>query len=83
MRMFRLAVRKVAEAHGFMTPGHLARESRVSYSTVYKLWHEPEKAQNGLTLGVLGRIAQTLGVKLTELLEETGVGNWVPELLAA
>ena len=80
--LIRLKVREVAEGKGFKTPGHLARESRVSYATVHRLWNEPEKAEDGLTLGVLRRIAQALGVKISALVEEES-GPWMPALLQA
>lgn len=79
--MFRLKVRQVAEAKGFKTPGALARESRVSYATVYRLWNEPDKDEN-LTVGVLYRLAGTLGVSISELVDKES-GPWMPALMAA
>lgn len=80
--MFRVKVREVAEAKGYKTPGRLARESRVSYATIHRLWNEPDKSEEGLTLGVIFRLAQTLGVSISELVE-TDLGQWEPALLAA
>lgn len=81
--VIRLKVRKVAEAQGVETPGRLARESRVSYGTVHRLWNEPDKVGSGITLDVLWRIAQALGVKTSDLYEEDAPGRWTPALLAA
>lgn len=75
--MIRLKVREVAEGKGFKTPGRLARESKVSYATVHRIWNEPEKAEDGVTLGVLRRIAQALGVNISDLVEEES-GPWAP-----
>lgn len=80
--MFKVKVREVAESKGFNTPGRLARESRVSYATVHRLWNEPGKSEEGLTLGVIFRLAQALGVSISELVE-TDEGQWAPALLAA
>lgn len=79
--MIRLKVKQVAEAKGFKTPGALARESRVSYATIHRLWNEPDKDEN-LTVGVLYRLAQTLGVNVDELVEGES-GKWAPALMAA
>jgi transcriptional regulator with XRE-family HTH domain len=80
--MFRVKVREVAESKGFRSAGALARQSRVSYATVHRLWNEPDKSEENLTLGVLFRLAQTLGVSISELVESES-GNWVPTLMAA
>lgn len=81
--MVRLRVREVAEEKDFRTPGALARESKVSYATIHRLWNEPEEAVDGVSLGVLRRIARALGVRVSDLMREEEQGQWSPALLAA
>jgi DNA-binding Xre family transcriptional regulator len=54
-------VSEVAEARDIAS---LAREAKVSYSTVGSLWHKDAK---GVHLDIIHKIAATLGVQLNEL----------------
>ena len=73
--MARLRVRKVAEQKGFRTAGALARESRVSYGTVHAIWNTPEAVESSVSLGILNRLAEALGVTVAELIEETELAH--------
>ncbi len=63
--MARLRVREIGEAKGF-NMSTLSRRSDVSFSTVKKLWQNPDSTAN---TGTLEQLAKALGVELADLFE--------------
>lgn len=64
--MIRLRVRELAEQKG-LNMSSLSRKSDVSFRTVKRLWKDPYHPVNTTTLG---KLAQALEVKSSELLED-------------
>ena len=65
--MVRLKVKEVAEQKGF-SMGRLSRASDLDRNTIKKLY---EDRRYYPTIGTLHRVAQALGVKIADLIEET------------
>jgi DNA-binding Xre family transcriptional regulator len=64
--MARLRVREVAKEKG-VNATELARQSRIAYSAVLKMFNNPEY---NATLETLEAVARVLGVRVTELIED-------------
>ncbi len=64
--MYRLRIREVAESKGF-NQSSLSRASNISFTTIKKIWRNPYYEINIVTLH---KIAQTLGVPTSELIED-------------
>ncbi len=64
--MFRLRVKEIAESKGY-NMSSLSRASDVSFMTIKRIWRNPHYEVN---LGTLHRIAQTLGVSTSDLIED-------------
>lgn len=64
--MFRLKIREVAESKGY-NMSTLSRDSDVPFNTVRRAWKNP---QYEIKLATLHKIAQTLGVSTSELIED-------------
>jgi transcriptional regulator with XRE-family HTH domain len=62
----RLLVREIAENKGYTAP-QLARKADVSNDTIYRIWNN---AYAPISTAILAKIADALGVSITELLEE-------------
>jgi lambda repressor-like predicted transcriptional regulator len=61
--MVRLKVKEVAKSKGF-SMGRLSRESNVPYNTIRNIYRNPFYS---ITTTTLGRIADALGVDVSEL----------------
>ena len=66
--MVRLKVKEVAEAKG-INMAKLSRMADVSYNTTQSLYHNPE---HDVSIIILDRIAEALGVSICDLIEEPG-----------
>jgi DNA-binding Xre family transcriptional regulator len=64
--MLRLRVREVAEQKGYNMTS-LSRASNISFNTIKRMWQKPYEGANTNTLN---KIAQTLGVSTSELIED-------------
>ncbi len=64
--MFRLRIKEVAESKGY-NMSTLLREANVPFITIKRAWKNP---QYEIKLAILHKIAQTLGVTTSELLED-------------
>ncbi len=64
--MFRLRIKEVAELKGY-NMSTLSRESDVPFNTIRRAWKNP---QYEIKLATLHKIAQTLGVSTSELIED-------------
>ncbi len=64
--MYRLKVREVAESKGFNI-STLSRASNVPFSTVRRVWKDPYRE---IKLTTLAKLAETLGVATSELIED-------------
>jgi len=64
--MFRLKIREVAESKGY-NMSTLSRDSDVPFNTIRRAWKNP---QYELKLATLHKIAQTLGVSTSDLIED-------------
>lgn len=64
--MIRLKVKEVAEAKGF-NQSSLAREAKIGFSTVKRLFRDPYYV---VSIPVLEKLARTLDVSIHDLLEE-------------
>ncbi len=64
--MFRLRIKEVAESKGY-NMSTLSREANVPFITIKRAWKNP---QYEIKLATLHKIAQTLGVTTSELLED-------------
>lgn len=86
--MVRLRVREIAEAMG-LNKNQLQLRSGLGMPTVRRYWYQTKDgSETGeplqeINLFALTRIAKVLGVKATELFEETSEGNSRPMLVAA
>lgn len=65
--MARLRVKQIADAQG-VDATELSRRARVAYSIVLKIFNNPE---HNATIQTLEAIAQALGVRVIDLIEET------------
>jgi len=63
--MARLRIKELGEAKGF-NMSTLSRTSNVSFSTVKRLWQNPDSVANTDTLDML---AKALGVEISDLFE--------------
>jgi DNA-binding Xre family transcriptional regulator len=61
-------IRETAEQKGFSRT-KLSRRAEVNYKTINELWRDPYRVVN---TEILYRIAQALGVRVADLLEEEG-----------
>ena len=64
--MFRLRIKEVAESKGY-NMSTLSRKANVPFITIKRAWKNP---QYEIKLATLHKIAQTLGVTTSELLED-------------
>ena len=64
--MFRLKLREVAESKGY-NMSTLSRDSDVPFNTIRRAWKNP---QYEIKLATLHKIAQTLGVSTSDLIED-------------
>lgn len=64
--MFRLKIREVAESKGY-NMSTLSRDSDVPFNTIRRAWKNP---QYEIKLATLHKIAQTLGVSTSDLIED-------------
>ncbi|MBA2679539.1 MAG: helix-turn-helix transcriptional regulator [Ktedonobacteraceae bacterium] len=64
--MYRLRVKELAEARGF-DQSKLQRKANIAFRTITKIWHNPEL---DVQLSTLDKIAQALGVNLTDLIDD-------------
>lgn len=62
----RHTIREAAEQRGFSRT-KLSRRAEVNYKTINELWRDPYRVVN---TEILYRIAQALGVRVADLLEE-------------
>ena len=69
--MYRLRVREVAESKGFNI-STLSRASQVPFSTVRRVWKDPYRE---IKLATLAKLAETLGVSTSELIEDVDTAN--------
>ncbi len=63
--MLRLRVKEVAEQKGY-NMSSLSRASNISFNTIKRIWQHPF---GGANINTLNKIAQTLGVPISELTE--------------
>ena len=64
--MYRLRIKEVAISKGF-NQSSLSRATDISFTTIKKIWRNPYYEINIVTLH---KIAQTLGVPTSELIED-------------
>jgi DNA-binding Xre family transcriptional regulator len=67
--MIRLKIKEVAQQKGF-SMSRLSRESNMAYKTIQTIWRDP---YHEVTTTTLNKLARTLGVNPSELIE------YVPE----
>ena len=67
--MARLKVRELAEERGISLT-RLSRLADVNYKTVHAIWHDP---YHGINTKTLERIAEALGVSISDLFEDTKI----------
>ena len=65
--MVRLKIKEVAESKGY-NMSSLSRASDVSFGTIKRLWTKP---YSSTTIDTLSRIARTLNVEISDLIEQT------------
>ncbi|MGH2494421.1 MAG: helix-turn-helix domain-containing protein [Ktedonobacteraceae bacterium] len=63
--MIRLKIREVAQRKGF-SMSRLSRESNMAYKTIQTIWRDPN---HEVTTTTLNKLARTLGVDPSELIE--------------
>ena len=63
--MIRLKIREVAQQKGF-SMSRLSRESNMAYKTIQTIWRDP---YHEVTTTTLNKLARTLGVDPSELIE--------------
>jgi transcriptional regulator with XRE-family HTH domain len=70
--MIRLRVKEAAEEKGVTSAADLARRTGVAFATANRLWKNElgDGQDRGIGLLTLWRVAQALGVKVSELYEE-------------
>ncbi len=64
--MTRVRIREIAEARG-LDVAKLSRRADLAYRTVWQLWNDPDR---DVSIKTLGKIADALGVPVTDLIEE-------------
>ncbi|MGH2497023.1 MAG: helix-turn-helix domain-containing protein [Ktedonobacteraceae bacterium] len=64
--MFKLKIREIAESKGY-NMSTLSRDSDVPFNTIRRAWRNP---QYEIKLATLHKIAQTLGVATSDLIED-------------
>ncbi len=64
--MRRLRVKEVAQARGF-TMSRLQRAADINLKTIQAIWHDP---RHNASLNTLDKLAEVLGVPVTELIED-------------
>ncbi len=64
--MYRLRIKEVAIGKGF-NQSSLSRATNISFTTIKRIWRDPHYEINIVTLH---KIAQTLGVPTSELIED-------------
>ena len=64
--MLRLRVKEVAEEKGY-NMSSLSRASNISFNTIKRIWQHP---YSGANTNTLNKIAETLGVSTSELIED-------------
>ena len=64
--MFKLKIREVAESKGY-NMSTLSRDSDVPFNTIRRAWRNP---QYEIKLATLHKIARTLGVSTSDLIED-------------
>lgn len=70
--MVRLRVREVAQQKGVTDAAKLSRIANIAYATAHRLWNGEVggEGDKGVGILILDRIAQALGVRITDLIEE-------------
>ncbi len=68
--MRRLRVKEVAQARGF-TMARLQRAADINLKTIQAIWHDP---RHNASLNTLDKLAEVLGVPVTELIEDVPAG---------
>jgi DNA-binding Xre family transcriptional regulator len=63
--MIRLKIREVAQQKGY-SMSRLSRESNMAYKTIQTIWRDPN---HEVTTTTLNKLARTLGVDPSELIE--------------
>jgi len=63
--MIRLKIKEVAQQRGF-SMSRLSRESNMAYKTIQTIWRDP---YHEVTTTTLNKLARTLGVDPSELIE--------------
>jgi DNA-binding Xre family transcriptional regulator len=63
--MIRLKIKEVAQQKGF-SMSRLSRESNMAYKTIQTIWRDPH---HEVTTTTLNKLARTLGVDPSELIE--------------
>jgi DNA-binding Xre family transcriptional regulator len=64
--MARVRIREIAESKG-LDVAKLSRRADLAYGTVWQLWNDPDR---DVSFKTLGKIADALGVRITDLIEE-------------
>lgn len=83
MPELRLRVREIAEQRGIKSASELSRETKIAYATAYRMWRGDLGSEDkGIGIRVLYRVARALGVRFSELVEETS-GQFIPQQLAS
>ena len=65
--MIRLKIKEVAQQKGY-SMSRLSRESNMAYKTIQTIWRDP---YHEVTTTTLNKLARTLGVAPSELIEYT------------
>lgn len=69
--MRRLRVKEVAQAKGF-SMAKLQRAADINLKTIQAIWHDP---RHNASLNTLDKLAEVLGVPVTELIEDVPAGT--------
>ena len=69
--MRRLRVKEVAQAKGF-TMARLQRAADINLKTIQAIWRDP---RHNASLNTLDKLAEVLGVPVTELIEDVPAGT--------
>jgi DNA-binding Xre family transcriptional regulator len=62
-----IRLREVAQERG-LDISKISRRADLNYKTVFQLWHDPHR---DVTLHTLEKMAKALGVRVTDLLDES------------
>ena len=68
--MARVRIREIAESKG-LDVAKLSRRADLAYGTVWQLWNDPDR---DVSLKTLNKLAEAMGVRVTDLLEEASAG---------